>query len=237
MRIILLTFNVVVFFIFISCSSNKKQETQISTRSDTTYKVTTNESPVKKTKSDKIQWGDVTCEILSNIDKNLYSRILTSKRISKDDFEKVKDSLKISKNMVYFHIPGFTGRGEEYGVLNKNLALEFEKVEKVEQKDYYNDDASQKQKPVQITGDMARRVSITAESFVKKKLKSPKSADFSSNCIVEDYGDNIYTALSYVDAKNSYGAEIRTHYKLKLKWNGQEWNDINNWELIGSIYE
>lgn len=59
---------------------------------------------------------------------------------------------------------------------------------------------------------------VMAEKLIKQQLKSPTSAEF-------DYGDckksaihsgNIWTLRSYVDADNSFGAHIRSHYVAKL---------------------
>lgn len=64
------------------------------------------------------------------------------------------------------------------------------------------------------------------QSFVKDKLKSPKSADFPT------YGDsqvsikksgNYYKVTGYVDAENSFGAEIRATFSLVMEKSGSKY--------------
>lgn len=52
-----------------------------------------------------------------------------------------------------------------------------------------------------------------SKDLVKEKLKSPSSADFPlyDESFVTKKGDT-YTVIAYVDAKNSFGAEVRTNY-------------------------
>lgn len=57
-----------------------------------------------------------------------------------------------------------------------------------------------------------------SQDLVKKKLKSPKSADFPwySDSFIKEKGDTI-TVTAYVDADNSFGANIRVNYIAKIK--------------------
>lgn len=72
---------------------------------------------------------------------------------------------------------------------------------------------------------------IMAEDFVKNSLKSPSTADF-SNASTQDIGDKTFIVSGNVDAENSFGAMLRNTYRVKLKYNGGEWEDSNNWTLI-----
>lgn len=170
--------------------------------------------------------NNVTCKVFT--EKEMYVRVLTSKKIPESDFKKVKKALNISKDLVFFHISGYQGQGEEYGQLQGERAYSY-KPEKSKQ--------FSEVKPERIYGDMQTKVGIIAKDFVTRRLKSPKTAKFDSNYIVEKYPNNVYTVLSFVDAENSLGATIRTYFKLKLKWNGEDWSDITNWTLLESRYE
>jgi hypothetical protein len=74
-----------------------------------------------------------------------------------------------------------------------------------------------------------------AEEFVKKSLKAPSTADFGSlfgdnqdpqeNVVYEGSGN--YRVTIWVDAQNSFGAKIRTHFILKLHDKG-----TGTWELL-----
>ncbi len=57
-----------------------------------------------------------------------------------------------------------------------------------------------------------------SQDLVKKQLKSPKSADFPwySDSFIKDKGDTILVS-AYVDADNSFGANIRTNYIASIK--------------------
>ena len=57
-----------------------------------------------------------------------------------------------------------------------------------------------------------------SQNLVKKQLKSPKSADFPwySDSFIKDKGDTIIVS-AYVDADNSFGANIRTNYVATIK--------------------
>lgn len=82
------------------------------------------------------------------------------------------------------------------------------------------------------TGVTNTETHITAQGYVKNFLKSPSSADFPlSDYTIFDLGDNKYKIVSYVDAQNSFGAQIRSNYIIILSYNGGEWADSNNWTL------
>jgi len=64
-----------------------------------------------------------------------------------------------------------------------------------------------------------------AEQFVKKGLKSPSTAKFPSYSEKEgqitDLGGGEYRINSWVDSQNSFGAEIRTSFSCKIKFDGE----------------
>lgn len=74
--------------------------------------------------------------------------------------------------------------------------------------------------------DTLGEVWAMAQSFVKDNLKSPKSADFPT------YGDSqvsikksgsYYKVTGYVDAENSFGAEIRATFSLVMEKSGSKY--------------
>jgi len=87
-------------------------------------------------------------------------------------------------------------------------------------------------------GDMGSKAYIISKDFVKRKLKSPSTADFPfADYKYENLGNDEHQILCYVDAQNEFGATKRMYYKLTLKYKGGDWEDINNWELIKEKYE
>lgn len=59
---------------------------------------------------------------------------------------------------------------------------------------------------------------ICAKHIVEEELKSPSTADFCSypDASITDMGDDRYKIEGYVDAENSFGAEIRTDFTVTL---------------------
>lgn len=80
----------------------------------------------------------------------------------------------------------------------------------------------------------ASKVSTICELIVENRLKSPKTAEFEKyrdQEIGKFEGEETYQVLSYVDAQNSFGALIRTHYECVVSYKGGEWTDLSNWDL------
>jgi hypothetical protein len=71
-----------------------------------------------------------------------------------------------------------------------------------------------------------------SKQFMEKRLKAPSTADFpwysNSEVSVIHRGGGTFDVRSYVDAQNSFGAQIRTHYTCTLKDNGNDsWSPIS----------
>ena len=65
-----------------------------------------------------------------------------------------------------------------------------------------------------------------AEDFVKKKLKSPGTAEFPGTFEKADHitelGANKYKIVSWVDSQNGFGATLRTRFSCVIEFNGNE---------------
>lgn len=74
---------------------------------------------------------------------------------------------------------------------------------------------------------------VQAERFVEEKLKSPKSAKFSgiteTNSI--EKGIDEWEVTGWIEAANSFGADIRSNYKVIMKVN----TDNGEW-TVKDIY-
>lgn len=70
---------------------------------------------------------------------------------------------------------------------------------------------------------------INSQVYVQSQLKAPATAKFpysgdASAVKVTDLGGNVAEVTAYVDAQNSFGAMIRTHYTATLQWvSGSDW--------------
>lgn len=74
---------------------------------------------------------------------------------------------------------------------------------------------------------------VMSQNFIKLTLKSPKSADFPAMDFNHSQTDSVtHVISSYVDAVNSFNAEIRTYYTITMKFNGGDWYDQSNWSVI-----
>lgn len=68
---------------------------------------------------------------------------------------------------------------------------------------------------------------VQAESDVKENLKAPSTAEFPGHVleadewVVNKNGD-IFSVSSWVDAQNSFGAQIRNTFFITYKWDGNE---------------
>lgn len=80
---------------------------------------------------------------------------------------------------------------------------------------------------------LASRAYIECQHRIKRQLKSPSSADFPLFTDGAWYNEDtkIYTIKSYVDAKNSFGSEIRNYWSCKVE------NDNHQWTVISALFE
>jgi hypothetical protein len=111
--------------------------------------------------------------------------------------------------------------------------------EKKEIKEYHEEPKNDLPKATAISEkDFANRAYVISQSFVKQRLKSPKSADFSlMDFSYSKVNDNTITVKSYVDSQNDYGTEIRNNYVIVLKLIGNEWADATNWQMLNLTFE
>jgi len=79
-------------------------------------------------------------------------------------------------------------------------------------------------------GPTAEMAYFMSQVFVEKRLKAPSTADFpryQENMVNKTVKDT-YVVSSYVDAENSFGAQMRTHYVAELEYVGDdEWSAIS----------
>ncbi|MCK5044391.1 hypothetical protein KAR26_01500 [Candidatus Parcubacteria bacterium] len=90
----------------------------------------------------------------------------------------------------------------------------------------------------QETGVTDTQIHIIAQGYVRNILKAPSSADFPlSSYNIFDLGNDKYKLVSYVDAQNSFGAQVRSDYLVILSYNSGDWSDTNNWTLHELIFD
>lgn len=84
------------------------------------------------------------------------------------------------------------------------------------------------------TKDDAQIAVVLCQMQVKDSLKAPRTADFPWGAQASFNGKTA-TVASYVDAENSFGALIRTHYVCTVEYTGGKPSDNSNWVLKGIV--
>jgi hypothetical protein len=57
---------------------------------------------------------------------SLFTRIITLNKLSREQIKRTSIELEIKTDIIYFHLPNKTNRGEEYGMKNGNLIFLFD---------------------------------------------------------------------------------------------------------------
>ena len=69
------------------------------------------------------------------------------------------------------------------------------------------------------------------ETLVKQRLKSPGTAEFSSDPRIVYIGDSSFVVTSWVDSQNSFGAMLRMNFTATVKFINVS-GDMEQWRLI-----
>jgi len=81
--------------------------------------------------------------------------------------------------------------------------------------------------------DLSNEAFIQCKNFVSENLKSPSSADFPfMDFKAWRFDNSTYVIKSYVDAQNSFGAQIRSNWHCKIQYQDGEKSDQTNWKLL-----
>jgi hypothetical protein len=75
---------------------------------------------------------------------------------------------------------------------------------------------------------------VMCQDFVEDRLKAPSSADFPqlSDWTAAKTGPDQWRIRSYVDAENSFGATIRSHFVCEVRYVGND-----RWRLVNLEFE
>lgn len=83
--------------------------------------------------------------------------------------------------------------------------------------------------------DRSDVAAIICGNYVEQSLKAPKSADFPWDRAAggtRSLGDQKYLVRSYVDAQNSYGAQLRNWYDCTIQYKSGSDADPRSWQLL-----
>lgn len=74
---------------------------------------------------------------------------------------------------------------------------------------------------------------VQCKQFVKDRLRSPSSAEFSFlDYTAKKLPAQRFEIISYVEAKNVFGVKLKNRFICEVQWNGDESAIISNWKLI-----
>ena len=127
---------------------------------------------------------------------------------------------------------------EEVILTNEEVwQIEEEKVKKSEKRKEEKVEKEKKMLEEKRNGT-GTKACVVSQTFVKKFLNNPRTADFPWACtshgsVVNDKGETVWIVNSYVDAQTGFGVEKRMYYVMRLIFRGGEWTDSSNWELDG----
>ena len=131
---------------------------------------------------------------------------------------------------------GYTSNGNNYKIYASSKSV-YKNGEEI-YSDYWNSDSHKRAVEKEnedynslsystvTDDDTLGEVWAMTQSFVKDKLKSPKSADFpvygDSQVSIKKSG-SYYKVTGYVDAENSFGVEIRATFSLVMEKSGSKY--------------
>ncbi len=95
------------------------------------------------------------------------------------------------------------------------------------------------EKAERLVKDLKLHAFGICKKVVEQSLKAPATAEFSGFTweSVRKRPMDVFEVRSYVDAQNSFGAQIRTNFSCRLHYRGGNSLDGNNWELMDSSIE
>lgn len=75
---------------------------------------------------------------------------------------------------------------------------------------------------------------VVCEDFVKDRLKSPSSAEFSDAVTTESASDGSWTVRGIVDSENGFGAMLRNSYTCTVRFAGGDRWTLDSLDTSGN---
>lgn len=241
----------VCLFLLSSCYSPKANEENntvpkkdTSTSIDNSIKADRYEKP--NSADDTIIYNGIKCYVIKRDTR--YSRVVTERKTNSNDLAKIADSLKLASFSVKFYLPKDANVKDWAEITGKTLFLyDQNKIIEGVVRNYNLSD--KKQSPpisnvdnnnsTQITSviNSKSKCTVMAEEFIKNRLKNPRSAHFYGGVVHEPVNRNTVKLLGKFSATNDFGGEKETHYRIIMKFNGNDWSENRNWEIISIDFE
>lgn len=73
---------------------------------------------------------------------------------------------------------------------------------------------------------------VMGEGFVRRQLKSPRSAKFQNEEVRANYNTNMYSVIGYVDAMNSFGAMLRNQFVIIMMNTCKDFLTRRCWSVV-----
>ncbi len=182
---------------------------------------------------------DVVVTIKGTIDEyNLYEILVDCSNMDELSFDEMFAVADAVRDIDYAYVYGYTSNGNSYAIYPSTKSV-YRNGEEIYD-DYWNSDshksavANENKKEdynslsyhTVTDDDTLGEIWAMAQSFVKDNLKSPKSADFpvygDSKVSITNSG-SYYKVTGYVDAENSFGAEVRVTFSLIMEKSGTKY--------------
>lgn len=75
-------------------------------------------------------------------------------------------------------------------------------------------------------------VKDASRAAILQALKNPTDAEFHHNESVKDLGDGTFEYAESVNATNSFGGKLAQNATVKVKWNGGDPSEVQNWSIL-----
>lgn len=183
--------------------------------------------------------GNIKCK--KTYETEAYTRIVTDSIVNEKFLQFIADTLGVNTNITYFHLPGLTETGEEYGMLTGNFNFvdyNFSRDKVINARVKKQIKEAQNKRNLEDIETNKFGAFIASKNIITKMLKAPGTAKFAESydkdvVMIYDSETNNYIVYLWVDAQNSFGAMLRNYYKVTLKLSG----DQTQWKLVDIISE
>lgn len=196
---------------------------------------------------DTIVYNGIKCYVKKRDADHAY--VVTAEKVKNTDLLPIADSLKIDAIEIEYFLPNdsddawatLLGRENLFlydsrGFITSMLKLTSEGRVSEEPRNMSSEADYLFSETRKIIED-ENKCRVMAESFVKKRTISPRSTKFSGGFVHEPQGSDKVKVLGKFTTKNAYGVELEYHYRMWLKFNGGDWADELNWEVLSFEYE
>jgi hypothetical protein len=163
---------------------------------------------------------------MKNMEANHASQLANNKEFHNKEIEKLKSQLKETEKKTQKYKDSYQNWQNQAQIYEKQL--------------YEQNQNSEKKTNNSQVYPIKEAAWIVAQNYVNSYLKNPHEAKFSywfgdhqtaDDCVLTLENQDYYIK-GWVDAKNSFGATVRTRFDLTIKYLGGELFNSSSWRLV-----